>query len=153
LPRRRMGRFGSLIGSSSEADDLELEELEDEGFEESLPFDVEAGLVLAEPELVEPGEVEEPEGEDDVVEGEAEVVDGEGPVEVGDAGGELLAVVEFVFPDDFDSSLSAVPSLRRCSTGRPLLLSSSSMTGGVYFLVLVCAIMPSGNHVPSAIQL
>lgn len=147
------------MGSSSEADALEVEELEDEGFEESLPFDVDGGLPLPEPELVGLDEVVDPEGEDDVAEGDDEVVDGEEPVEFGDAGGELVAVVELVevvelvVPEDFESSLSAAPSLRRCSVGRPLLLSSSSMTGGAYFLVLVCAIAPSGNQVPSAIQL
>ena len=137
------------MGSSSEEEALELEELEDEGFEESpalLAVDVEFPLVV--PELGDPDDVEAPEGEDDVVEG----VDGE-PVEFGEADGELLAVVEFELPDDFESSLSAAPSLRRCSTGRSLLLSSSTMTGGANFLVLVCAITPSGNHVPSAIQL
>lgn len=152
------------MGSSSEAEGLEVEaveEVEDAGFEESLPFDAEAEFPLAEPEFAAPDDVDppegDPEGEVDVLDGEGDVVvgdevEGDDPVEFGEAGGELLAVVE-VGLDDFDSSLSAAPSLRRCSTGRPLPLSSSSMTGGAYFLVLVCIFAPSGNQVPSAIQL
>jgi hypothetical protein len=156
------------MGSSSEADALEVGEvLEEEGFEESLPFGVEAGLALVEPEVVEGDELGDPEREE-LVEGAEPVVEGVEPVELGEDGGELLAVVEFVLPefelpefelpefeppDDLESSLSAAPSLRRCSVGRSLLLSSSSMTGGAYFFVLVWAFMPSGNQVPSAIQL
>jgi hypothetical protein len=154
--------LGSLLGSSSEAEAREGGEVEDEGFEESLPLLDDGEVALAEPEFVEVEEVDDPEGEDDGVEGEEEVVDGEDPVEFGEAEGELLAVVEFVPPefglpelepaDEFESSLSAAPSLRRCSVGRSLLLSSS-ITGGANFLVLVCALMPSGNQLPSAIQL
>src|ERR1700758_3536579 len=114
------------MGSSSDAEGLEVE---DEGFEESLPFDG-AEVPLVEPELVEVDGVGDAEGEDSVAEGGDEVVDGADPVEFGGAGGGLLAVVEVEPPDDFESSLSAAPSLRRWSTGRPLLLSSSSMTGG-----------------------
>jgi len=192
LPRRRMGRLGSLMGSSRSevlvvagVDALAasfVESFEAVGFAESALLDsfVEAFEAVESFEALcvasfEPGvgaleagaPVELDGDEEDAGAGD---VDDEGCDDVDDAavpveGTDVVLDVDVAAPvvavpvdgvvvepaAGFDSSLSAVPAARRCSTGRSSLFSSS-IIGSEYFLCVSGVFAPAGSHVPSAIQ-
>lgn len=92
--------------------------------------------------------------EDEVLEGVEPVVGGVeefGMVEGDDGDGEDEGAPVAGVAAGFDSSLSASPPGRRCSTGRSSF-PPSSITGGEYLCVSVLGFAPSGSHVPSAIH-
>ena len=194
LPRRRMGRLGSLIGWSKSdvlvagsrlsalgpwlsvfgsrlsAFGAWLGEGADAGVDVE---DVVGGVV------VEDAGGEDAEGVDvldcDDVEGAEVPVEGcdddgaDAPVEGAGDGEPVVADGVLAVDDDvlvagvlveaavvepaagLDSSLSAAPAARRCSTGRSSLFSSS-ITGGAYFFDVSGGLAPAGSQVPSAIQ-
>jgi hypothetical protein len=154
-----MGRLGSLIGWS-----------QSEVWFAAVEDGLAASFVGPEVGALEVGALVE-DADGDEVAGGAEDVDDEGCDDVGDAavpaeGADGALVVDVGAPvvavpvegavvepaAGLDSSLSAAPAARRCSTGRSSLLSSS-ITGGAYFFDVSGGLAPAGSQVPSAIQL
>src|ERR1700678_276488 len=133
FPRRRRGRFGSLIGASSESDADGAAAFGGSGEGAGLLAGGAAGALAA--------------GVADV----GFVVGGDFEVVAGCGGFVLSLFLSLSLSLSVSELLPESAGWRRCSTGGPFL-SSSAMTGVEYFLRLSFNRSPAGVQAPSAIQ-